>query len=57
MDVEAKKYHGCDLCNKVLTSREGLKQHKETDHEKRRFACDKCDKTFTQRIGLQVHMK
>ena len=46
----------CDKCDISLSS-QGLKLHKESVHEKRRFVCVKCNKTFTQKSNLQIHIK
>lgn len=46
----------CDICNKTLSSRNSLREHRITVHLKNgRFPCNECEKRFTNRRALQIH--
>lgn len=47
----------CEVCSKVLSSRNSLREHRITVHLKNgRFPCAQCEKRFTHRRSLNIHM-
>lgn len=53
-----KKYNPveCDVCHKVLSSRNSWREHRITMHLKNgKFPCDQCDKRFTHKRALLLH--
>lgn len=58
IDAKGKRYvpTRCDICKKMLSSRNSLREHQITIHWKNgRFPCADCDKRFTNRRSLQIH--
>eukprot|EP00111_Clytia_hemisphaerica_P000563 TCONS_00001647-protein len=46
----------CDTCEKVLSSRNALREHRILVHLKNgRFACGSCDKRFSSNYALNLH--
>ena len=52
------KIHQCELCMKVVKSRESLLQHIQCVHEGRKdYKCHICDKKWGRKEDLKKHLK
>ena len=50
--------HICEICEKELKSKRGLRTHFDTFHNKeKQFQCNVCNKDFPKQIRLNYHMK
>jgi len=45
----------CPHCKKSLSSKQYLKEHISTVHERNRYGCNECDKTFSSVVHLKSH--
>lgn len=52
---QTELYH-CDLCGKDLTTKEGMKLHKQIHLGEKIFKCDQCDYSSHTRNSLRQHM-
>ena len=52
-----KKSFICDICEKVLSSENYLKEHKNLHTNDFKYECDQCPKKFKQRKGLYNHKR
>ena len=46
----------CNVCQKVLSSKGNLKQHKETHAGEKKHVCTTCGRSFTIKYVLQKHI-
>ena len=58
------KFHPCNLCRIVLTTRDDLYEHNDyscnltiKDQVKKPYSCEICKKTFTQSLVLTIHKR
>ena len=58
------KFHPCNLCGIVLTTRDDLYEHNDyscdltiKDQVKKPYSCEICKKTFTQSLVLTIHKR
>ena len=46
----------CDVCDKILRTRDSLRCHVKTIHEdERHFLCEDCGRSFAQKQHLKLH--
>lgn len=58
LPIEQREAFQCNLCGKILSTRNTLKAHIGTVHEENRlFACTICPKSFAMKNCLQKHIK
>ena len=54
---DKKKVFRCDECNKILTTKKGLKKHIDTKHKHLKpHTCDECGDKFAEAGNLNRHM-
>jgi len=56
MKTHAMKQFKCDICDKMLATKQSLQSHLETHTEGKRFTCWQCGKHFVQKQGLLRHL-
>jgi len=49
------KTTSCEVCNRTFKSRQNLKQHIESVHQKVRYDCDQCDHRASTKSNLRCH--
>lgn len=52
-----KKKHACNVCGKLLRTKNGLLTHHQIHSGQRRFECKICGKKFVQAVNLETHAR
>ena len=47
----------CELCGKIFKTKSGCTNHKQIDHEGKRYKCDSCDYTSMTGKSLKKHIR
>jgi len=55
MQKSIAKTASCEACNRTFKSRQNLKQHIESVHQKVRYDCDQCDHRASTKSNLRCH--
>ena len=51
-----KESHACDICGKIIATRDNLRKHQRLVHEiERAYACDICGEIFGARRDMTRH--
>lgn len=53
----SKKKHACNVCGKLLRTKNGLQTHRQTHSGQRPFECKICGKKFVQAVNLEIHAR
>ena len=52
-----RRTHVCEVCDKELTSKQNLENHKRIHTGEKPFKCRECDKAFARQGDLTVHSR